>query len=54
MQRFWRKAGILTADKETDLENDISRATVSNKSKVISDMDCEELWASFSHLKAKT
>jgi len=54
IQRHWRKAGLLTASEEADLENEIGRATVPNKSKTISNEDCEELCALFMQLETKT
>jgi hypothetical protein len=54
IQRCWRKAGLLTAAEEADLENEIGRATVPNKFKVILDADCDELCSLFLQLKAKT
>jgi hypothetical protein len=54
IQRCWRKAGLLTATEEADLENDIGRSTVPAKAKRISDVDSDELCALFSALQTKT
>ena len=36
IKRCWRKAGLLTATEEADLENEIDHASVPGKDKVIS------------------
>ena len=54
IQRCWRKAGLLTASEEADLENDIGRQTVPLKAKVISNDECDELCSLFSVLQTKT
>jgi hypothetical protein len=53
IQRCWRKAGLLTASEEADLENEIGRRTVPLKAKVISDDECAELCSLFSTLQTK-
>jgi len=53
IRRCWRKAGLLTAVEEADLENDIGRATVPQKDKVISNDDCLELCNLFTQLQCK-
>jgi hypothetical protein len=54
IQRCWRKAGLLTASEEADLENDIGQSTVLAKAKMILDADSDELCALFSALQTKT
>jgi hypothetical protein len=54
IQHCWRKAGLLTATEEADLENDIGRQTVPSKAKVISIDECDELCSLFSALQTKT
>ncbi len=44
IQRCWRKAGLLTASEEADLEIEIGRQT----------MQCDELCSLFSALQTKT
>jgi hypothetical protein len=53
IRRCWRKAGLLTAVEEADLENDIDRATVSPKDKVITKDECLELCNLFTQLQCK-
>jgi hypothetical protein len=50
-QRCWRKAGLSTASKEADLENEIGRQTVPLKAKVISNDECDELCSLFCPLQ---
>jgi len=53
IRRRWRKAGLLTAAEEADLENEIGSATVPLKDKVISREDCLALCNLFTQLKCK-
>jgi hypothetical protein len=53
IQCCWRKAGLLTATEEADLENDIGHQTVPLKAKVISIDECDELCSLFLHCKLK-
>jgi len=53
IKRCWRKAGLLTATEEADLENEIGRATIPTKDKVISQDDCLELCNMFTQLQFK-
>jgi hypothetical protein len=53
IRRCWRKAGLLSAAEEADLENDIGRSTVPQRDKVISESDCLELCNLFTQLQCK-
>jgi len=53
IRRCWRKAGLLSITEEADLENDIGRASVRQKDKVISHADCMELCNLFTQLQCK-
>jgi len=53
IRRCWRKAGLLSVAEEVDLENDIGRAAVHQKDKVISQNDCMDLCNLFTQLQCK-
>jgi hypothetical protein len=53
IRRCCRKAGVLSITEEADLENDIGRASVCQKAKVISHADCMELCNLCTQLQCK-